>query len=119
MGSIVSPPTIEVREGTTDRLIIQLLADDVPIPLGDIDHIEIEMRDSKRNTYKYSSQDSSPKVGIVTPETLGKVYLDPPASLFKTICSPYLLYCWVVEADKTRYSVPEETEAMIQVRRNY
>lgn len=118
MGSIVLPPTVEVREGTTDRLIMQLLADDSPIDLMAVHHFEVEMRDRRRNTYRYSSTDASPKVGIQA-ATSGKIYLEPPASLFKTILSPYLGYVWVFDTALSKFSVPEEVEFMIQVRRNY
>ena len=118
MGSIVLPPVITVREGNTDRLAMQLLADDDPIDLTDIDHIEIELRDSRRNTYKYSSASASPKAGV-SDAVNGTVYLDPPATLFKAVCSPYLGYVIIVADDLTWYSVPEEVEFMIQVRRNW
>lgn len=119
MGSIVLPSTITVREGMTDRVIMQLFGDDDPIDnLDDADHIEVELRDSRRNTYKYSSEDSPQRVGI-SDATTGKVYLDPPATLFKAVCSPYLGYVIVVNADKTWFSVPEAVEFLISVRKNY
>ena len=118
MGSLVLPPAIEIRAGTTDRLVIQLLADNDPIDLTGIDHIEIELRDARRNTYKYSSDDVSPIVGVYD-TTQGKVYLDPTTTLFKAICSPYLFYVWIVDSELKRYSVPEEVEGLIKVRKNY
>ena len=118
MGSMLETPNITVREGTTDRIIMQLLADDTAIDLTDVDHVVLELRDMRRNTYKYSSGDVSPKVGV-SGATEGKVYLDPPSSLFKSVLSPYTLYWMVYEDATTWYGVPEEIEALIQVRRNY
>jgi len=97
---------------------MQLLADDVPIDLAGIHHVELELRDTRRNTYHYSSLGSSPKVGILD-AIAGKVYLDPPGSLFKQLLSPYLLYWLVYEDATTFYSVPEEVEALILARKNF
>lgn len=116
--SIMISPSIGIREGTTGRIVMQLLADDESVDLSDVHHVEMEMRDSRRNTYHYSSLDASPKVGI-SDGTDGMVYLDPPASLFKTVLEPYLFYFWVYEEEEKKYSVPEEIEAMFRVRRNY
>ena len=118
MGSIVLPPAITVREGTTDRLVMQLFADDDPIDLTDIDHIEIELRDTRRNTYHYASN-ATPVYSGVSDAVNGMVYLDPPSTLFKAVCSPYLGYVRIIADDGTWYSVPEEVEFFIQVRKNY
>jgi hypothetical protein len=117
--SILTPPTLEVREGTTSRIEMELDADDEPIDLTSVDHIELEIRDSRRNVYRYSSADASPKVGVNEEPSTGKVWLDPPASLFKTIASPYLGYFWVFTSATSKFSVPEDLEFVIQVRRNY
>ena len=118
MSSVILPPTITVREGVTDKIIMQLLADDVAIDLTPMHHIEVEMRDMKRNVHRYSSLDASPKVGIENASE-GKVFLEPPASLFKAILSPYLLYFLVFTDVGKWFGVPEAVEALIQVRRNW
>lgn len=118
MPSVVSIPRTDVREGTTERILMQLLADDVAIDLSAVHHIEVEIRDMRRNTYRYSSLDASPRVGIQIP-TEGTVFFDPPVSLFKTILSPFLGYVWVFETETRKFSVPEDTEFFISVRRNW
>ena len=118
MGSAILFPTITIREGQTDRITCQLLADDVAINLEGIHHVELELRDMKRNTYRYSSLAVGPKVGI-SEAANGKVYLDPPSSLFKQLLSPYLLYWLVYDDVTTWYSCPEDIEAIIQVRKNW
>ena len=117
--SFISPPSIEIREGTTDQIIMQLLADGDPIDLSGVDHVTLEMRDSKKRTYKYSSDDPSPKFEI-TDAGSGIVALTPPnATLFKTVLSPFVGYVWVYTTGTKKYSVPEETDFLIKVRRNY
>jgi len=118
MGSVVVMPIMTIREGTTDGLVMQLLADDKAIDLTGVHHVELEIRDMKRHVYRYSSLDASPKVGVLDTAN-GKVWLDPPASLFKQLYAPYLLYWLVWETETEWFSVPEETEAMIKVRKNW
>ena len=118
MGSYPEIPRTDVREGTTERIVMQLLADDVIINLNAIHHVEIELRDRKRTTYKYSSLATLAKVGVlVAPE--GTVYFDPPATLFKVARSPYTGYIWVYETATNKYSVPEDSEFYIGVRKNF
>lgn len=118
MSSVLETPKQTIREGTTDRIIMQLLADDEAINLTSAHHVELEMKDARENTYHYSSLDVSPKVGISVAAE-GKVWLDPPASLFKTVLSPYPLYWLVYSSATVFFGVPEEGEGIIEVRRNW
>jgi hypothetical protein len=117
MGSIVSTPSVTIREETTDRIIMQLLANGNPIDLTGIHHVELEMEDVRGKTYHYSSLDASPQVEVYE-ATTGKVYLDPPSTLFREVLSPYQGYWWVYETATSKYSVPEELEFEIKVREN-
>ena len=118
MPSVVRIPRTDLREGTTERILMQLLADDVAIDLSAIDHVELEMKDTRRNVYRYSSTDASPKVGVQV-AVEGLVFFDPPTKLFKTILSPYVGYVFVYETPTRKFAVPEDTEFFIHVRRNF
>lgn len=110
---------IEIREGTTSDIDFQLLADDDPIDLTSINHVEMEMRDKHRKAYKYSSSDGSPKVSIVTASS-GLVRFTPPdATIFLAAKSPYKGYWRVYETASKNYSVPEDSEFEIKIREDY
>jgi len=109
---------LEVREGTTDRLVMQLLEDDDGINLSAVEHIELHLKDKKGRTYRYSSDDEEVGVSEVEGEDVdGKVYLDPPSELFVQIRSPYTGYWLIYDELGKYYSVPEEGEFEIKVRR--
>jgi len=108
----------EVREGTTARIVFQLLAGGDPIDLSSVDHVELHMKDRKGKTYRYSSSDVSPKV-LITAATTGKVGFDPPTGDFIHIRTPYRGYWLVYETASTYYGVPENDEFKIEVRGIY
>lgn len=111
---------LEVREGTTDRIGMQLLADDDAINLSVVEHVELHLKDRKGRTYRYSSNDIPKLVDVLEGEEIdGKVYLDPPSDLFVQIRSPYAGYWLVYDEFGKHYSVPEEGEFSISVRRLY
>jgi hypothetical protein len=107
-----------VREGTTDQIEMQLLAGNSAIDLSSIHHVELELRDNRRNVYRYSTLDASPRIGI-SDASEGKVYFEPLASTLKSIRSPYNGYWFVFETSSRKYSVPEENEFRINVRGNW
>lgn len=111
----------EVREGTTTRIVFQLLAGGDAIDLGGVDHVELHMKDKKGKTYRYSSSDVSPKV-LITDAANGKVGFDPIATsppIFTQIRSPYRGYWLVYDTATTYYSVPEDSEFKLEVRGIY
>jgi len=104
-----------IREGTTDKIVMQLLADNDPINLTNVDHVELFLRDKMKTVYHYKSNSTSPQVAIEVAEE-GTVSLEPTRSLFKAILSPYKGYWLVYEDADTYYSTPEDNEFEITVR---
>lgn len=111
--------TITIREHSTDAIDFQLLADDDPIDLTSVNHVEMEMKDKRGNRYSYSSSDVPARVSI-TAETTGKVRFTPPTELiFLATVTPYKGYWKVYTSATSHYSVPEDREFTIKVREEY
>ncbi len=106
---------ITIREGTTSSIIMQLLNDGSAIDLTDVDHVRLDMLDSKNKTYRYSSDDSPAYISI-TDAINGKVTFSPPSSTtFLYGKTPYHVYVWVYPTSITRYSVPEDNKYLAKI----
>lgn len=115
----MSQDTFTIREHTTDPIDFQLLADDDPIDLTSINHVEMEMRDKRGNRYTYSTADIVPYVSITAAST-GKVRFSPPTELiFLATGSPYKGYWLVYTTATAHYSVPEDREFTLKIREEY
>jgi hypothetical protein len=111
--------SISIREGTTSDIEMQLLSGSTPIDLSGIDHLELEMRDSKRKVYRYSTSDASPKISIVS-ASLGRVKYSPPNNkIFLATNSPYRGYWIIYETSTKEYTVPEDNEWEIKIREDF
>ncbi len=111
--------SISVREGNTADIEMQLLSGTTAIDLTSIDHIEMEMRDSKRNVYKYKSTDSPAYISI-TNATSGMVKYTPPNSkIFIATNTPYKGYWIIYETSTKSYTCPQEGEFSIIVREDF
>ena len=111
---------IELREHTTDPIIMQLLADDSAINLSSVHHVELQMMNSKNKIYRYSSLDS-PVYLAISDASNGKVTFTPPdGTVFLYTVSPYKLYIWVYTSSTVKYSVPESgEEGRIKIRKEF
>jgi len=107
-----------VREGTTDDIVFQLLADNNAIDLSGAEHVELELKDSRYTVYRYSTAGVAPALSIYDAVN-GKVALTPTSSLFRAVLSPYKGYFLVYEPSGKFYGVPEDTEFRIKVRPNW
>lgn len=110
--------TIEVREGTTDRIDQILYSNDSAINLTGVDHVRLDLVDSKGKIYRFSTDDASPQVSIVSASD-GKVGYSPASTDLQYSRSPYKGYWWVYPTASTRYSVPESNEFELTVRREF
>lgn len=110
---------ITIRENYTAGITFQLLNDGVPIDLTSSHHVRLDMLDNLGKTQKYASNDSSPNI-LITEATSGIVVLYPPTpDTFKSVASPYKMYCWVYTTSSIRYSVPQNAYAQINVLKEY
>jgi nitrogen fixation protein FixH len=110
---------ISIREGTTSDIEMQLLSGNSAIDLTGINHLELEMRDSKRKVYKYKTTDTTPYISIVS-ATEGKVKFTPPNNkIFLATNSPYYGYWIIYETASKDYTVPEDSEFTIKVREDF
>jgi len=110
---------IEIREHTTSEIVVQLLADNNAINLSTVHHVEWCMIDSKREVYRYASNDVSPKI-VITDVINGKITLYPPDSnVFQYTRSPYKIHILIWETELKKYSVPESGDAEIKIRREF
>ena len=110
--------TIEVREDTLSQIAMTLYSNDSVINLSGIDHVRLDMVDTKGKTYRFSSDDASPQTEIVTAAS-GIVGYTPASGDLSHARSPYKGYWWVYPTSSTRYSVPEENEFEITVRKEF
>jgi nitrogen fixation protein FixH len=98
---------------------MELLSGTTAIDLTGIDHLELEIRDSKRKVYKYSTADASPKISI-TNASQGLVKYSPPtAKIFLATNSPYRGYWIIWETATKSYTCPEESEFVIKIREDF
>lgn len=111
--------TISVREGNTADIEMQLLSGTNPIDLTGIDHLEMEMRDSKRKVYKYKSTDSPAYITITNALTGMVSYIPVNDKIFIATNSPYTGYWIVYETEDKQYTVPGDNEFTIKVREDY
>ena len=110
---------ITIREHTTSDILVQLLADNNAINLSTVHHVEWCMIDSKKEVYRYASNDASPKITIIDAPN-GKIIFSPPDSnVFQYTRSPYKLHILVWETSTKKYSVPESGDAEIKIRREF
>ena len=107
-----------VRENTTARISMTLYSDDSAIDLSAINHVEMHLRDSRSKAYRFSSADGSPKVTIVTASS-GIVGFDPATGDLLADRSPYFGYWLVYPTVATKYSVPEENEFILEIRKEF
>lgn len=111
--------TITVREHSTASIPFTLYADDDELDISSTSHVELNMIDSKKKVYRYSSDSSGPRI-VVNSDTLGYITFTPPSyDTFLYDRSPYKLYCWVYETSGVKYSVPRDGYATIKVLREY
>ena len=111
--------SIVVREKTTSDIVMQLFSDDEVIDLTDVDHIEMNMIDSYKNTYHYSSDDESPALVITTPLSGIITFTPPSETIFLYQRSSYRLYVWIYETATKKYAVPENGYAEIKTTREF
>ena len=109
---------IEVREGTTSEISMILYGNDEVIDLTLADHIELHLKDAKKKVYRFSSDDTSPQVRIITAAS-GIVGYIPTSTDLIAARSPYSGYWWVWATSTSKYAVPEEGEFLISVREDY
>lgn len=109
---------LEVREGTTSEIAMVLYGNDAVIDLTLADHIELHMKDAKKKVYRFSSNDVSPQVRIITAAS-GIVGYTPVSTDLIASRSPYSCYWWVWSTSTSKYAVPEEGEFLISVREDY
>ena len=110
--------TIEVREKTTSEIQMTLYSNDEVIDLSTIDHIRLDLVDKRGTVYRFSSDDGSPQTRVVTAVS-GIVGYAPDSGDLIHSRSPYKGYWWVYTTTTLRYSVPEENEFMITVRKEF
>jgi len=111
--------SIVVREKTTSDIVMQLFSDDEVIDLTDVDHIEMNMIDSYKNTYHYSSDDESPALVITTPLSGIITFTPPSEAVFLYQRSPYKGHTWVYETATKKYAVPENSYFEIRVTKEF
>lgn len=109
---------LEVREGTTAEISMTLYGNDTAINLTSVDHVELNLRDSKNKIYRFSSDDASPQVRIITAAS-GIVGYTPISTDLLAARSPYKGYWWVWASSVSKYACPEESEFEITVRSEY
>jgi len=108
-----------IREKATDNLDFELLADGSAINLTGVDHIELHIIDSSKKTYRYSTDDDSPAIAIMS-ATGGTIQFIPPsATVFLYRRSPYKLYFQVWDTSTQKYSVPGDDRFEIKVLKEF
>ena len=112
--------TLNVRERTTNEIVMQLLSDGSAIDLTSVDHIRLDMIDSLGNTYQYSSDDSTPHFTITNAST-GLVTFSPPSdeTVFLYQRGPYKMYIKIFLTSTISYTCPENEASVINVTKEY
>jgi len=111
--------TRTLREHTTEPQDFQLLADDDPIDLTSVNHVEMEMKDKRGTRYSYSTLDSPAYLSILI-ATQGQVRFSPPTELiFLATGSPYKGYWKIYTTATVHYSCPEDQEFTLLIRETY
>lgn len=109
---------ITVRDGTTDYIVFVVENNGTAINLSAVNHVRLDMIDSRHKVYRYASNDDSP-IFYITDAANGEVELRPTSDIFKAGRSPYKVYVWVYSTASKRYSCPEKGEAIIKIRREF
>jgi hypothetical protein len=111
--------SITIREKTTAGIPFTLYSDDAKLDLSSSNRVIMNMVDAKNSVYRYSTLDSGAAI-VVNSGTLGYVTFTPPTeAVFQYNRTPYKMYCWVYPTSGTRYSVPRDDYATINVLREY
>ena len=111
--------TVIIREKTTSDLQFTLKSDGTAIDLSGVDHIRFDMIDKNRKVYRYNSSDASPAIVITTPASGIITFTPPDSSVFQYLSSPYRLYIWVFETSTKAYAVPEDSEMIIKLTKEF
>ena len=110
---------ISLREKTTDNLDMQLLTNGSAIDLSAVDHIEMHMIDKAGKVYRYLSTDSPAYLTIYSASE-GKVrFTAPNETVFAYTRTPYKFYIEVWETVTEHYTVPEDSNAVINVLKEF
>lgn len=110
---------ITIREHTTSDIIMRLLSNDKPIDLSGVYAVRLDLIDSLKKVYRYSTVDD-PAYLSITNASDGQITLTPPSSsVFEYQRNPYKVYAWVFETVNKKYSVPEKGYSLIELEKEY
>lgn len=111
---------VDFRETSTAQISFQLLADNVPIDLTNVNKVEIVLvpDNGTGSSTKYNTT-SNPTVISVLDATLGKVGYTPQTNNLQYDHTPVWVYFNVYTSASNKYAVPDKGSIVVNVTKGW